>query len=135
MVRVRILRNQIHMDYRVDFLRVTRDSVLVPITLQVANRDLSFKGKDGVQSAVLDLYGRITTLSGRVVQTFENIVTCDFPDSLFQSSVNLSSIYQKSVPLRSGLYRLDVVLTTPKTATSAQTPPPSASPSTHRHSS
>jgi GWxTD domain-containing protein len=110
MVDVRILRNQIHMDYRFDFLRVTHDSVLVPITLQVANRDLSYKGKDGVQSATLNLYGRITTLSGRVVQTFENVVTCDFPDSLFQSSVNLSSIYQKSVPLRSGLYRLDVVL-------------------------
>jgi len=110
MVDVRILRNQIHMDYRFDFLRVTHDSVLVPITLQVANRDLSYKGKDGVQSATLNLYGRITALSGRVVQTFENVVACDFPDSLFQSSVNLSSIYQKSVPLRSGLYRLDVVI-------------------------
>jgi GWxTD domain-containing protein len=110
MVSVRILRNQIHMDYRFDFLRVTHDSVLVPITLQVANRDLSFRGKAGVQSAVLNLYGRITTLSGRVVQTFEDVVSCDFPDSLFQSSVNLSSIYQKSVPLRSGLYRLDVVI-------------------------
>ena len=52
MVDVRILRNQIHMDYRFDFLRVTHDSVSVPITLQVANRDLSFKSKDGVQSAV-----------------------------------------------------------------------------------
>ncbi len=110
MVSVRIVRNQIHMDYRFDFLRVTHDSVLVPITVQVSNRDLSFKGKDGVQSAVLNLYGRITTLSGRVVQTFEDVVSRDFPDSLFQSSVNLSSIYQKSVPLRSGLYRLDVVL-------------------------
>src|SRR5580700_9578124 len=110
MVSVRILRNQIHMDYRFDFLRVTHDSVLVPITLQVANRDLSFRGKAGVQSAVLNLYGRITTLSGRVVQTFEDVVSRDFPDSLFQSSVNLSSIYQKSVPLRSGLYRLDVVI-------------------------
>jgi GWxTD domain-containing protein len=110
MVTVQILRNQIHMDYRFDFLRVTHDSVLVPITLQVANRDLSFKGKDGIQSATLNLYGRITTLSGRVVQTFEDVVSRDFPDSLFQSSVNLSSIYQKSVPLRSGLYRLDVVL-------------------------
>src|SRR5580693_3886273 len=110
MVSVRILRNQIHMDYRFDFLRVTHDSVLVPITLQVANRDLSFRAKDGVQSAVLNLYGRITTLSGRVVQTFEDVVSRDFPDSLFQSSVNLSSIYQKSVPLRSGLYRLDVVI-------------------------
>jgi GWxTD domain-containing protein len=110
MVSVRILRNQIHMDYRFDFLRVTHDSVLVPITLQVANSDLSFRGKAGVQSAVLNLYGRITTLSGRVVQTFEDVVSRDFPDSLFQSSVNLSSIYQKSVPLRSGLYRLDVVI-------------------------
>src|SRR5580658_2101682 len=110
MVSVRILRNQIHMDYRFDFLRVTHDSVLVPITLQVANSDLSFRGKAGVQSAVLNLYGRITTLSGRVVQTFEDVVSRDFPDSLFQSSVNLFSIYQKSVPLRSGLYRLDVVL-------------------------
>ncbi len=110
MVTVQILRNQIHMEYRFDFLRVTHDSVLVPITLQVANRDLSFKGKDGVQSATLNLYGRITTLSGRVVQTFEDVVSRDFPDSLFQSSVNLSSIYQKPVPLRSGLYRLDVVL-------------------------
>jgi len=110
MVSVQILRNQIHMDYRIDFLRVTHDSVLVPITLQVANRDLSFKGKDGVQSAVLNLYGRITTLSGRVVDTFEQVISTDLPDSLFQSSVNLSSIYQRSVPLRSGLYRLDVVL-------------------------
>ncbi|MGA7854362.1 MAG: GWxTD domain-containing protein, partial [Candidatus Acidiferrales bacterium] len=54
MVGVRILRNQIHMDYRFDFLRVTNDAVLVPITLQVANRDLSFQRKNGVQSAVLN---------------------------------------------------------------------------------
>lgn len=110
LVTVRIIRSQIHLDYRFDFLRVTHDSVLVPITLQVANRDLSFKGKDGVQSAVLDLYARITTLSGRVVQTLEEVISCDYPDSLFQSSLNLSSIYQKAVPLRSGLYRLDVVI-------------------------
>ncbi|MGB7283617.1 MAG: GWxTD domain-containing protein, partial [Candidatus Acidiferrum sp.] len=110
MVGVRILRNQIHMNYRFDFLRVTNDSVLVPITLQVANRDLSFQRKDGLQSAVLNLYGRITTLSGRVVDTFEQVISTDLPDSLFQSALNLSSIYQRSVPLRSGLYRLDVVL-------------------------
>lgn len=110
LVGVRILRNQIHMDYRFDFLRVTNDSVLVPITLQVSNRDLSFSGKDGVQSAVLDLYGRITTLSGRVVDTFEQIISTTVPDSLLSSSLDLNSIYQRSVPLRSGLYRLDVVL-------------------------
>jgi len=41
---------------------------------------------------------------------FEDLISRDFPDSLFQSSLNLSSIYQKSVPLRSGLYRLDLVI-------------------------
>jgi GWxTD domain-containing protein len=114
MVTARIIRNQIHMGYRFDFLRVTRDSVLVPITLQIANRDLGFRRKDGVESASLNLYGRITTLRGRIVQTFEEVISRDFPDSLFQSSVNLSSIYQQTVPLRSGLYRLDVVVKDPQ---------------------
>lgn len=109
-VVARVVREQIHMDYRFDFLRVTGDSVLVPITLQVPNRELQFSGKDGVQSAVLNLYARIITLSGRVVQTFEDVISTDVPDSLLRSSLSLSSIYQRSVPLRSGLYRLDVVI-------------------------
>jgi len=37
-------------------------------------------------------------------------VSRDFPDSLFQKSVKLQSIYQKAIPLRPGLYRLDIVI-------------------------
>jgi len=44
------------------------------------------------------------------VQTFEDSVTRDFPESLFSQSVKLSSVYQKSLPLRPGLYRLDIVI-------------------------
>ena len=109
LVTARIVHSQIHLEYRADFLRVT-NTVLVPITVQVPNRDLSFQSKQGLRSAVLDLYGRITTPGGVVVQTFEEVISRDFPDSLFQSSLDLSSIYQKSVPLRSGLYRLDLVV-------------------------
>jgi len=104
------VQSQIHMDYRTDFLRVTSNTVLVPITVQVHNRELSFQSRQGVHSAVLDLYGRITTPGGVVAQTFEDVISRDFPESLFQSSLNVSSIYQKSVPLRSGLYRLDLVI-------------------------
>jgi len=110
LVTIRVVRNQIHMDYRTDFLRVTSNTVLVPITVQVPNRDLRFQSKQGVHSAVLNLYGRITTPGGVVVQTFEDVIARDFPESLFQSSLNLSSIYQKSIRLRSGLYRLDLVV-------------------------
>jgi GWxTD domain-containing protein len=105
-----IAGGQIHMDYRADFLRVTSNTVMVPITVQIANRELSFQSKQGIHSAVLNLYGRITTPGGVAVQTFEDIISRDLPDSLFPSSLNLSSIYQKSVPLRSGLYRLDLVV-------------------------
>jgi len=109
-VSSRIVHNEIHMDYRADFLRVTSNTVLVPITVQLPNRDLSFQSKQGVHSAVLNLYGRITTPGGVVVQSFEDVISRDFPESLFQSSLSLSSIYQKPVPLRSGLYRLDLVI-------------------------
>lgn len=109
-VSSRIVANQLPFQYRADFLRATSNTVLVPITVQLRNRDLSFQDKQGLHSAVLDLYGRITDPGGRVVQAFEDVISRDFPDSVFQSSLELSSIYQKSVPLRSGLYRLDLVI-------------------------
>ena len=109
-VSSRIVHSDIHMDYRTYFLRVTSNTVLVPITIQVPNRELSFQSRQGLHSAVLNLYGRISTPGGVVAQTFEDVISCDFAESLFQSSLNLSSIYQKSVPLRSGLYRLDLVI-------------------------
>jgi GWxTD domain-containing protein len=110
LVSTRVLRNQLPFDYRVDFLRVTSDTDLVPITLQVPNRRLTFQSKDGVHSAVLEIYGRVTTLTGRVVQTFEDTLNRDFPDSLLRESLQGQSVYQKAVPLRPGLYRLDLVV-------------------------
>jgi GWxTD domain-containing protein len=109
-VTARIVRDQLRFNWRTDFLKVTNDTVLVPVTVQVPNSQLSFQNKDGIHSATLNVFGRITTLTGRVVQTFEESVSRDFPDSLFQQSVKLQSIYQKSVPLRPGLYRLDLVI-------------------------
>lgn len=110
LVTSRIVRDQVHFAWRTDFLKVTNDTVLVPVTVQVPNSQLSFQSKDGVHSATLNVFGRISTLTGRVVQTFEEAVSRDFPDSLFQQSVKLQSIYQKAVPLRPGLYRLDLVI-------------------------
>ena len=110
LVTSRIVRDQVHFTWRTDFLKVTSDTVLVPITIQLPNTQLSFQNKEGVHSATLNVFARITTLTGRVVQTFEEAVVRDFPESLFQQSLKLSSIYQKAVPLRPGLYRLDIVL-------------------------
>ena len=109
-VTSRIVRDQLHFNWRTDYLKVTNDTVLVPVTIQVPNGQLSFSSKEGIHSATMNIFGRVTTLTGRVVQTFEDSVSRDFPDTLFQQSLKLQSIYQKAVPLRPGLYRLDLVI-------------------------
>jgi GWxTD domain-containing protein len=109
-VTSRVVKDQVKFDYRFDFLRITSDTVLVPITVQIPTKQLSFAEKEGVDSATVNLFARITTLSGRPVQTFEDTVHRDVPAALLQQSLSTSSIYQKAVPLRPGLYRLDIVL-------------------------
>jgi GWxTD domain-containing protein len=109
-VTSRMVRDQLKFNYRTDYLKVTSDTVLVPVTVQIPNNQLSFKAKDGVHSAEVNIFGRVSSLTGKVVQTFEDSVAKDFPDSLFQVSVKQTSIYQKSLPLRPGLYRLDLVV-------------------------
>src|SRR5580693_7828111 len=106
----RLVRDQVKFDYRFDFLRITSDTVLVPITVQIPVRQLNFLQKDGVDSASINVFARITTLSGRIVQTFEDTLRADFPTELLAKSVGTSRIYQKAVPLSPGLYRLDVVV-------------------------
>jgi GWxTD domain-containing protein len=110
LVTSRMVRDQIHFNYQTDFLKVTNDTVLVPVTMQIPNNQLQFKNKDGVYSATLNIFGRVSSLTGRVVQTFEDSVSRDYPESLYKQSLKLSSIYQKSLPLRPGLYRLDLVI-------------------------
>ena len=109
-VSSRILRNQISFDYRFDFMRITGDTILVPVTVQIQNKQMTFRDKDGVQSASLNLFGRISSMTGRVIQTFEDVIQRDFPDTLLESSLKGFSIYQKAVPLRPGLYKLDLVI-------------------------
>ncbi len=109
-VTSRIVRDQLHFNWRTDYLKVTNDTVLVPVTVQIPNSQLSYQAKEGIHTATMNIFGRVSTLTGRVVQTFEDSVSRDFPDSLYQQSLKLQSIYQKAVPLRPGLYRLDLVI-------------------------
>src|SRR4029077_16727386 len=83
-VTSRIVRDQVHFNWRADYMKVTNDTVLVPVTVQVPNNQLSFSSKEGIHSATINIFGRVSSLTGRVVQTFEDSVSRDFPDSLYQ---------------------------------------------------
>lgn len=97
-------------DVREDFIRITEESVLVPITLQVANRNLEFSDKNGVMHAALDIFGQITSLGGKIVSGFQDGVVLDIPNQEFQHFSELTSAYQRSISLRAGIYKLTVVV-------------------------
>jgi GWxTD domain-containing protein len=95
-------------DVRTDFIRVTENTVLVPITLQLRNRDITFETKDGVAKGVVNILGRVTTLTHKTVQTFEDTVEVEQPAELLEKSLDRKSVYWKAIPLFPGLYRLDI---------------------------
>jgi GWxTD domain-containing protein len=110
MVSHKIIPNMVPIDVLTNFVRVTDDTVLVPIAVQVKNRDITFTNTDGVERGRLNIYGRFTTLSGRAVQTFEDGVQVDIPHDLLPKLADDPCIYGKPVPMTPGHYRLDVVL-------------------------
>jgi GWxTD domain-containing protein len=97
-------------DVRTDFVKVTDNMVLVPITLQMKNRDITFITKDGVAKGVVNILGKVTTLTDKTVQTFENTVEVEQPAELLQKSLDRQSVYWKALPLMPGLYRLDIAI-------------------------
>ncbi|HEV2349513.1 MAG TPA: GWxTD domain-containing protein [Terriglobia bacterium] len=109
-VLAKLSSNLLPFDVRTDFVRITDDTVLTPITIQVANRDLQFTNKSGVMHAVLDIYGQLSQLSGRFVTSFEDQVVLDVPEDQFQHYSDLKSVYQKALPLRHGQYKISVVV-------------------------
>jgi GWxTD domain-containing protein len=93
-----------------DFVKVTGDTVLVPVTLQIKNKDITFVSKDGIQRGTVNIFGRVSGLTGKVAQTFEDTVQVDVPNDLLEKTVEHSSLYWKAIPLRPGRYRFDVVV-------------------------
>jgi GWxTD domain-containing protein len=106
----KIITNLLPFDVRADFVKVTSDTVLVPVTIQIKNKDMTFVEKDSVQRGVLNIFGRISTLTGKTVQTFEDTVQHDVPGELLAKDMQNSSLYWKAVPLRPGRYKFDVVV-------------------------
>jgi GWxTD domain-containing protein len=109
-VRHKIVYNLMPFDVLTDFVKVTSDTVLVPVTLQLKNRDITFQNKDGVQRGTANIFIRITTLTGRVAQTWEDTVQADIPAELLAKAAENSQVYWKAFPLRPGRYRFDIVV-------------------------
>ena len=109
-VTTKIRYNLLPFDVRADFVRVTSDTILVPVMVQIKKKNVTYVNKDGVQRGTLNIYGRVTTLTGRIAQTFEETVQDDEPAELLPKVLDSASVYWKALPLRPGRYRFDIVV-------------------------
>ena len=109
-VNTKLITNLMPFDVRSDFVKVTGDTVLVPITIQMKYRDITFSNKDGVQRGTVNIFGRVTTLTGKIVQTFEDTAQIDVPAELLPRTAENSSVYWKALPLRPGRYKVEIAV-------------------------
>jgi 5-hydroxyisourate hydrolase-like protein (transthyretin family) len=109
-VNSKVILNPMPFDVRSDFVKVTSDTVLVPVTIQMRNRDITFVNKEGVQRGTVNIYGKLSTLTGKIVQTFEDTVQVDVPAELLPRTAENASVYWKALPLRAGHYKLYIAV-------------------------
>jgi len=101
--------NLLPMKARADFMRVTNTSIMTNVTLQFDRRDLQFQDKEGISRSTVNIYARITTMSRRVANVFEDVVSIEVPTQQLGEAVKGVSVYQKSIPLPPGMYRMNIV--------------------------
>ncbi|MFY9607262.1 MAG: GWxTD domain-containing protein [Blastocatellia bacterium] len=95
---------------RTDFFRMSSESVASSFTMQFDHSDLSFKNQGGVYSGQVNIYARLTGLSGRRAGNFEDTVqTARYTEELLKDGQAQRSIYQKNIALPPGRYKIDVV--------------------------
>jgi len=102
--------NPLNFDVRVDFFRQSDERVITAFTIQTENQNLVFQDSGGLQQAQLNIFGKITHVSGRRAGLFEDpVVTRATPQELTEAKERKSA-YQKAVALQPGRYRVDVIV-------------------------
>ena len=95
---------------RVDFFRQSDERVITAFTIQTDNNNLVFQDSGGLQQAQLNIFAKITHVSGRRAGIFEDpVITRATPQELVEAKERKSA-YQKAVALMPGRYRVDVIV-------------------------
>ena len=102
--------NPLNFDVRVDFFRQSDERVITAFTIQTDNQNLVFKDSGGLQQAQLNIFAKITHVSGRRAGVFEDSVTTRATTEELTDAKERKSAYQKAVALAPGTYRVDVIV-------------------------
>lgn len=102
--------NPLNFDIQVDYFKQSDERVITAFTIQAENKDLVFQDSGGLQTARMNIFGRIISVAGRRVGIFEDpVITQATPQELIDAR-GRKSAYQKAVALAPGTYKVDVIV-------------------------
>lgn len=90
--------------------RVQEDQYMVATTVAVPNKALQYQGLGDVLRADVQIYGRVTSLSGQVVGEFEDELASDLTKDEFPRMIQSTSIFQRRLLLHPGRYKLNLIV-------------------------
>ncbi|MGI8468772.1 MAG: GWxTD domain-containing protein [Pyrinomonadaceae bacterium] len=103
-------KNPIDFDLRVDFFRQSQNQVITAFTVQSDNKELTFEDTGGLQVATMNIFGKVTAVSGKKSGIFEDTATTTTTAEELADAKDRKSVYQKAIALQPGTYRVDVVV-------------------------
>ena len=103
-------KNPLDFDLRVDFFRQSEDRVIVTFTVQADNKELVFADEGGLKTARMNIFGRITAVSGKRSGIFEDSVATSATTTELVDAKQRKSVYQKAIAMAPGTYKVDVIV-------------------------
>ena len=89
---------------------VDENNYLVPITLMIPDKYLDYTAEGDVYRSVIDVYGQVSAVNGRILNVFEETIGSTKDTRGSTENADQKSIYQKSMQLAPGRYKLDVII-------------------------
>ena len=102
--------NPLNFDIRADYFKLSDNRVITAFTVQAENRDLVFTDSGGLQTARLNIVGRIVNVMERRVGAFEDSVSTSTTVAELTEARSRRSAYSKVVVLAPGHYKVDIVV-------------------------
>ena len=102
--------NPLDFQLNVSFFRQSDDRVITAFTVQADNKELVFENVGGLETANMNIFGRIMAVSGKRSGIFEDSVAANATTEELADAKEKKSVYQKAIALAPGTYKVDVVV-------------------------
>jgi GWxTD domain-containing protein len=97
-------------DVRTDYVKLTNETVMVPVTLQIRVGDVTYSTKEGYSTGTVNILGRVSNINHHIVYTFEDTVQVDSPSDLLEQTKDNKKVYWNAIPLPPGRYKLEIAI-------------------------